>query len=176
MQCLWPPYFWLRDPRRAHQAGCVCCWKNENSGEREQHILPNHLKRAKDTYKCFGMHSMPHSVAHHQILQMEVSWYLGNIANMSCSCCCCCQTQPVSTARRTHVYRDTIVGLVVTGGCPHLTQQMHHKTAGSCTMSLYGNCQQIKGLQPFDSIMVFGLFHSFINLLFLMSYWDPQFS
>lgn len=95
------------------QTGWTWCWKNENSGERERFILPNHLKRSKDTYICFCMCRMPHLVAHPQVLQMGTSWNLWGVANMSCSCCYC-QTQPVSTARWTHVYRDTIVGPVIT--------------------------------------------------------------
>lgn len=60
--------------------------------------------------------------------------------------------------------------LVATGGYPSLIRQTHRKRGGSCSMSLHGDCQQIKGLWLFDSIVVFRLFYRFINLLFVRSY------
>lgn len=82
---------------------------------------------------------MPHLVAHPQVLQVETGWYLWDIANMSCRCCSC-QARPASADR------VTSTGTIAAGGCHSVVLQTPHETTSSCSMSLYGNCQQTKGL------------------------------
>lgn len=64
--------------------------------------LSNGLIRPKGAYTCF---SMPHLVAHPQVLQVETGWYLWDIANMSCRCCSC-QARPASAVRWGHQHGD----------------------------------------------------------------------